>query len=358
MPRSLARLLLALAALLLALGSVEAGVRLWAPQPPLAASTGANRGEWTTPGRYRHRTDEVDVTVQVNAQGYVDGPWGPRRPGVQRVLLLGDSFVQAAQVELEQGLGRQLDQRLPGAEVLSAGVPGAGAATALLLLQELGPSLQPDLVVWAMLSSNDVLNASPLLDGKPDKPYFGLEGDRLVRLPDAGPRAPLLLGWSHLARWAARVQAQRAEVAQKLAAGEGLPVDLRVHDPAGGAQWERAWAVTEALVQALAEESRRQGAELGVLVLPDQVVATRGGKAAAVQRWPQLASWDLEAAHRRSVALCARHAPTLDLLPALQAADGAEPLYLPQDGHWTARGHAVAAAAAADSVAGWLAAPE
>ena len=37
--------------------------------------------------------------------------------------------------------------------------------------------------------------------------------------------------------------------------------------------------------------------------------------------------------------------------PALSAADGVPPLYLAKDGHWTARGHAVAAEGTAGFVA-------
>ena len=129
-----------------------------------------------------------------------------------------------------------------------------------------------------------------------------------------------------------------------------MPIDLRVHDPAcvrgGGAEercrvWDEAWATTDALI---AELRRACGdVPFAVLLFPDRVQVERASE------WPGASGWDFDAAQARAAALAAAHASTLDLLPALRGAgDG---LYLRQDGHWTARGHDVAAAASAAFVA-------
>ena len=66
--------------------------------------------------------------------------------------------------------------------------------------------------------------------------------------------------------------------------------------------------------------------------------------------------WAPDAAWRRARAMAERHAPTLDLLPAFQAADaaGEGPLFYAEDGHWTPAGHKLAAETAAPFVAGLL----
>ncbi|MCK6506355.1 SGNH/GDSL hydrolase family protein [Myxococcota bacterium] len=361
MRRLPARLLLLAGGLVMGLLLAEAGVRLLAPEAPAARVVGLNRGMFTTPGDHRVRSGEVDTVVHVNAAGFVDAEWGPRRPGVPRVVIVGDSFVQAAQVSLDQGYGRVLARLLTEAaghevEVLSLGVPGAGTTTALLLARQEVPALDPDLLVYGFTTSNDVLNNDPALDPKPDKPFFVLRGGALVPLDPKDARVPpwaqgRLWSHSHLVRAVGRQAARRAAVADNLARGEGLPAELRVHDPAGGEAWERAWSLTDALVEALADQAASLHAGFATVLVPDQVECTRSGRAAAAARWPTLATWDTTAAMRRARALASAHGPVVDLCPALAAAEEPDdPLYLAEDGHWTARGHAIAARASVASL--------
>jgi lysophospholipase L1-like esterase len=360
------RLLLSLAALLLALAALEVGVRLLRPQPLAAMETPELlRGAFTAPGEHPSRTGEYAVTVHVNAQGFVDREWGPRTPGRVRVVVLGDSFVQAAQVPLEDGFGRVLESILgPEVEVLSLGVPGAGTATALGVLERYALPLQPDLVLLGFLVGNDVLNASPLLEPKDDKPFLALEHGALVPTSPADTLArPWRLGplwrWSHAWRLVSREIARRHLAARRIALGAGLPLDLRVHDPAPSPAWDEAWAVTDALVGALAARCDRAGVRFATLLFPTAEEATAVGRAAALTRWPAIAGWDLDAARRRAGVLAAAHGPVLDLQPAFAAAEAADPapLYFPEDGHWTARGHRVAAEAVAPFVAEGLGLP-
>ncbi len=359
-------------ALLLAGGSLEAGVRFLAPQAPVAEQP-LLRGAFTQPGNHRARTEAGEVTVHVNAQGFVDEEWpeprksdvGPQpkadgapppipglRPDV-RVVLLGDSFVQAAQVELQEGLGRRLEAALrasghPQAEVVSLGVPGAGTATALEVYRAQARELRADIVLLGFLVANDVLNNHPLLEGKDDKPFYALEGGRLVRTDAARAQASRGPGaWSHAWRWLARRWVTARHAQRKLAAGGGMPIDLRVHDPAPNPLWEEAWAVTGALLAQLATEARADGARFGVLLFPDGLQANARDREAARARWPDARGWDLTRAPARARSLAAPLGPTLDLLPALRD-DPAR--YLPRDGHWTAAGHA----AAAEATAAWL----
>lgn len=363
------KLLLALGALLLALAAVELLVRLVRPQAAGSGGVAALlRGEFTRPGDHPNRSAEFSVTVHVNREGFVDREWGPKRPGVPRVVLLGDSFVAAAQVPLEQGLGRALErevERAHGAqvEVLSMGVPGAGTATALGLLETRALPREPDLVLLAFLVSNDVLNNHALLEPKSDKPFFRLEAGELLAtdaqgsLDSAWSRGPL---WahSHAWRWVARGVLRRRIATQKLELGAGMPIDLRVHDPAGGPTWDEAWQITDALVGTISDRCREQGVSFATLLLPSAVEATRDGREAAIAAWPALAGWDLTLAFQRAASLAGEHGPVLDLRPVLERVQDGTPLYYAQDGHWTPRGHQAAAAGAAQLVAGLLPAVE
>lgn len=351
----LSRLLLALGSLVASLVALELGVRAFAPQPTLAEAPRLLRGQLTEPGDHALRTAEYEVVAHVNRHGFVDHEWSEVKDH-PRVLVLGDSFVQAAQVPLEAGFGRRLAAELGGTvDVESMGVPGAGQATELDVLTTYGLARDPDVVVLGFLVANDVLNNHPLLEAKDDKPFYRLRGGDLERVDAVGwspPGGPL---WSLSAAWrlVARTFAERALVTQKLALGGGIPIDLRVYDPAPSPVWDEAWAVTDALVGALARRCAEAGVGFGVVLFPDAVQATRDGRARADQRWPPLAGWDPAAAQARAHTLLSARAPVQDLLPDFVAADaaGAPPLYLAEDGHWTAAGHALAARGAAPFVA-------
>jgi len=350
------RLMAAVAAALLALIAAEIGVRVLRPQVDAPIETPALlRGQFREPGVHPNRSGEFSVQVHVNRDRFVDREWAAPRPGVPRVVVIGDSFVEAAQVELDQGFGRVLEsamgeQRGAPVEVLSLGVPGAGTGTALALLDEYAPRLQPQLVVLGFLLSNDVLNNHPLLEPKPDKPFYRLDGGVLVptdaqRISISSWRVPVLWRISHTWRLVARTVVGRQMSLQSLDRGGGMPLDLRVHDPAGGATWDEAWVVTDALVGAMAAHCAEQGISFATLVIPSQVEATQAGRAAAVQAWSALDAWDLSVAADRARTMAGRHGPVLDLTPSLEAAQHDAPLYYTQDGHWTPAGHRVAARA-------------
>lgn len=297
------------------------------------------RGELTVPGDHPIRTAEYATIAHVNRDGFVDREWGPR--GGPRVIVIGDSFVQAAQVALEEGFGRRLASAA-GVEVLSMGVPGAGTGTALGVLEQYALPREPDVVILGFLVANDVLNNHPLLEGKDDKPFFALRDGVLV--PRAGRSAAL--------SWIARTWAARAASRDRIARGGGLPIDLRVHDPGGGAVWEEAWAVTDALVGAMAARCADAGVRFGTILFPDAVTGTMDGRALAGEAWPAVRGWDFDRATGRAASIAGKHGPVLDLAPAFMAAT--PPLFFPRDGHWTAEGHALAAERSAEFVRGLL----
>ena len=115
-------------------------------------------------------------------------------PGVLRVAVLGDSYAEAMQLPMAQAFWAVLERELAGCgaldgrpvEVINFGVSGYGTAQELLTLRHDAWRYDPDLVVLAFLTGNDVRNNSRGLDGDPDRPYFVERDGRLV--PDEGFR--------------------------------------------------------------------------------------------------------------------------------------------------------------------------
>ncbi len=346
-PRRVFRALAFAGGCVVALASFEVFLRVYSPQGVGNFDGGLLRGPLTRPGDHPVRGSEYAVTVHVNAAGFVDREWAA--PGTRpEVVVIGDSFVQAAQVAPGEGFGPRLEAGLRAegvdVDVRSMGVPGAGTATALGVLREYALPRKPALVVLGFLVSNDVLNNHPLLEGKDDKPFYTLRNGVLEPVVAMDLVAPSAL-WRLSATWRlfGRRAAARAVIDRKLALGQGAPLDLRVHDPVcvggGGTApncpiWDEAWAVTDALI---AEMARACGDTPFVVALfPDRT------QVEGRSEWLAAREWDFDAAQARAAAIAGRHAPVVDLLPGLRAAGG--DLYLQKDGHWTARGHAAAAA--------------
>src|SRR5262249_50608061 len=111
-----------------------------------------------------------------------------------------------------------------------------------------------------------------------------------------------------------------------------------------------AWAVVEALFRRLKADVARDGARLGLVVIPERSVIEPGV-------WDQLlernglapADWDQTLPNAHMAAICQRVAvPCLDGIDALRAA--APGLYFPKDSHLNARGSRVLA----DAVVPWM----
>ena len=331
------RLALGVIGLFFGLLSAEVWVRYSRPQPPPNMDD-LNRGQFTQEGQYPHRTSEFSVQVRVNSFGFVDREWGPKSK--RRTLLIGDSFVQGAQVPLESGLGRVLMSQLPDQEILSLGVPGAGTTTALELVKRYAPLLEADGIVLGFLLSNDIFNNHPQLDSKADKPYRKRMGSRLAPYHPKSPSIGLGAKYSHLIRWLLRGQ-QRQDAHQAQKTGDRHPKTFDVYASNPDSTWQEAWQITHLLLTELAEWCATEELPLGIVLIPvqhevDPILWTK-----KLREWPSLDHHSVENAHSKALQLTSRLAPTYDLFQDLKA--DPPTYYFPIDGHWTKEGHLKAA---------------
>lgn len=368
--------------LVFALALVEAGVRLlrlvpdrfWEHDPVLGVRLvpGAT-GTWSQEDR------EFVVPVAVNDHGRrdVERPW-EKPPGVRRVLVLGDSFVEAMQVPLEETFYRQLeaalDARAPGVrhEVLGAGVSGYGTAGAVLYYERDGRRYAPDLVLLAFYPGNDVRNNSPTLEDRFPPVYD--DAGVLVRVEgptrDASAQGGWLPEWKtkrHLRRVILTQQPQiaaalvslgllRPEAVRAVPEENGIPVAYGVFAEPLPPAWRDAWERTEALVERLATAAGASGARFSVAIgsVREQVYPELWREILAQHPAMAERAWNLDAPQQRIASWCERRGvPCIALAPHFRsAAEGGESqLHFRHDGHWTAAGHRLVAEVLTDFVA-------
>ncbi len=383
----LARLALIGVALLLPLLFLEVVFRVAGPVLPGNYDTGA----WLTrhpiyghyhPANFRGwiKRDEFTQLMQTNAAGQ-RGRSIPiqKPPGTFRILVLGDSFVEAYQVaERERFLARleaQLnEQGSTHFEVIDGGCGGWGTAQEYLYWQQEGRAYQPDLVLLAVFVGNDVGDNSLELQlgGRRElalKPYYVPRRDGSLELMMPNPPAPsvpertaeILRGHSAAYNFLESGVLQKLELGDLWASWRTLDAlekpryqgneiyKTRLND-----RWESAWDITDQLIGMLSGDATSTGSRFGVVIVPtraqvnDQawrgIAGSDGGRRAGLDR--AFPNTQLKGIADRA------GAPLLDLVPPLREADkaGSPPLYYESDQHWTAAGHAVAAQAIAQFV--------
>jgi len=137
------------------------------------------KGATYIPHAYYRHTKEGFSEGRFNSHGFRDYERTLEKPpGVFRILVLGDSYTEALQVQLEESFTAILEKMLNSHtttarfEVLSLGQSGFGTADEYLRYLDFGIAYKPDLVVLAFLTGNDFRNNSKLLNHENTGFYF------------------------------------------------------------------------------------------------------------------------------------------------------------------------------------------
>jgi lysophospholipase L1-like esterase len=378
--------LIVLLSLLLPLIFLEAVLRLFGPILPGNYDTGAYLvrdealGHFHVPGFDGWiKAPEFTTRVTINPQGLRDLRQSFEKPdGTFRVLLLGDSFVEAVQVQQAQGVAEQLERALnQGAsrpvEVINGGVAAYGTGQEMLLLDQVGAKYQPDLIVLLFFVGNDVTNNNYRLElwGDKDseklalalKPYWDLNKDGTLRMIPGPPPAPRT-GLSNTMRRCCMLynvietgvfnKLNQNYPREQLEAVGGLRTPLTgLYDTQPDGDWEQAWKISEALLVQIRDRAKAMGAPLVVAGGPEW-------RALEPDAWYEEISRGNPNSNRLKSGRLQITAPTdqlggilnrigvpyINLLPPLETAFKQNPrLYYDFDKHWTAAGHAVAAQA-------------
>jgi len=339
---------------------LEIGVRLLQPQS-LSLWRTTRDGLVTMRPAIRGATSAQGRRVDTNRAGFrdVERVPGARKDG-PRILVLGDSFMEALQVEKEDGLPSRLERELEALtglpiEVATAAVSGWGTDDQLTWYRRDGDRWQADLVLVGVTLHNDVsdnleerhhLYGTAGLEPRPNERIPWLEY-QILRLK------ALLAGHSHLYRYLTG-RTRNRDVAKRGAALDRHVVDLLRED--AGARLDGGWRITEALLSELDQLARYRGAKLALFLIPLRVqleqprlakLATRSGL--------EPDALDGERPQRRLVDWgAASGVPVIDLLARLKAyrAETGEFIYLSTDGHWNETGHRLAAEEVASRLVG------
>ncbi len=241
---------------------------------------------------------EGHAHVRVNSAGFRDRERALAKPkGTVRIAVLGDSYIEGLQVELDKTFPAVLERQLndcgafggAAVEVLNFGVSSYGTAQQLLTYRYHASKYSPDLVLAAVFVGNDIRNNSADLEPDKMRPYFRLHGDALVldnsfaTSEEFQRRTNTMRALLDRARVLRVVQAAylvKDRLPMVGSANAPAAFEAGIDDAVFGEpttrQWRDAWSVTERLFAQLNDDVRAAGTKLlvvpvssGVQVHPD-----------------------------------------------------------------------------------------
>ncbi len=375
------KLLLAAVTGLLTLTAAEIGLRIAGFSHPLPYYPDEFCAARLQPGFEGWWSKEGASRIEINSAGFRDREHTLLKPpGVIRVAVLGDSYIEAFQVPSESMFGSVLEEQLNAEaktsglaetfEVLSFGVSGYSTAQELLALRHHVWQFDPDIVLLAFLPANDVRGNWRDLEPDDRRPFFDLINDELVadfsfredpvhqyastrecQLKTAMINASRLL---QLLRFVRQRDGGTA-VAPPQATEVGL--DDECFRPPQSDDWKAAWQMTERLIEQMHSEVTQRDRHFAVaIVTSSQQVHPDPEAREAYQR--RLTVPDLEYANVRIRHLGERIGfDTINLSEPLRRFADRTGRFVhgfhntpPGLGHWNKDGHREAAAACVETV--------
>jgi len=345
-----ANAMLAVVAVIVALGAVEIGLRLLAPQPLGVWHQDRDGLALHWPGLVTY-LPQLGQVVSINSVGLRDREHAvPKPAGAYRILLLGDSFMEALQLPfdasfpriLEAELGRRTNRPV---EVVNASVSGWGTDDELRYLETYGARWEPDLVLVAMTLHNDVNDNLRERFHRNDSGTLAHGWQRRLSALEFGliEVKGFLASRSHayqLFLRARRSSERKAEAAQ---------LNTHVEDllgPTPSPRLAKGIELTRLLLARMRLVAAQQQAQVVVVLLPLAVQVPGRARPGLVQNVGTTAPGDMDRPQQRVGGIARRAGvEVIDLLPPFRAwaAAGGPDLYLEHDGHWNASGHGVAA---------------
>jgi hypothetical protein len=350
------RLALLLLILLICLGIAEILVRTFWPQPAFYASPGLyvidpKVGHRMKPGLRGVLGNFAEFTTQVriNRLGIRGPEVGPPRPGVRRVLVLGDSFTFGMGVEEQEALPAQLaaelSRRGAPAEGINAGIGGYGVPDEVRWFEQYGREVHPDVIVLGIFTGND------LQDAAPDRPPAFVSHGELLDKAELSRSALFHWLYQHSQLFALVKYSLPGPIDRTIrrtlhmpepSAIRGLREEMALYDPRNRPRAELGGRASEVAIRRLLALAQADHSVVVALLLPSKLQADDvewNGALRQLGLAPSQVDRTLPNEIFSSV-LARCGVPALDLTPILSAAmRRGEVDFFPKDQHYTVAGN-------------------
>jgi hypothetical protein len=310
-------------------------------------------------GYLPYAVKEFEVPVTMNSKGWRDREYNYEKPpGVYRIIVLGDSYVEGKEVPLEKTFHKLLERQLnttPATsgrqfEVIALGRGGTATAAQYNFLREDGLRYRPDLVLLCYWVGNDVRESSPALTKQAqtwlqDIYIRYIATTRVDFIDHALVFKKSWLNHFLVDRLCDLYVTYVCLTRNGLTREELSPPDAKIYQRGEYPDlWKEAWETSRVEILALKNLAEKNGAEFRMtFVYSPQIPGYDANR-----KMPKNPAIDIKKPFRILSGLCeAAHIPYLDLEPPLSdfQARTRERYYWRYDAHWNENGHRVAAEA-------------
>ncbi len=347
----------------MAVGAAEIFLRLVGYRPPVILPVDVKStyqlempyGHFVYKGYLPGNFEDFENQVVLNRFGFhdLDYPFARPSPSTFRIMVLGDSYVAANEMPLEQSFHKRLEQRLTAEDplgrhsyqVMAFGQGNTAQQRELNWLRQYGPAYRPDMVLILFFCGNDVMENSPTIFKKAQR--FAL-----FYMREVSPRKitffshvylfPRLRLNGFIAERLTDFYAQHLNLFHPSLSLEKITSpELEVYKYPPSPEWQEAWGITARLLDEIKIESEKIGAVLTIASLAGpQAIGDVGmeklkkGKEKGVdphqpERW--IREWALN--HKL---------PFIEVGPVLASARRGK-IFWKHDAHLTPYGHQVVA---------------
>jgi hypothetical protein len=314
--------------------------------------------------KYEHTVSGRKIKIEFNSKGFRDVEhMYAKKPNVRRIVIIGDSFSEAAQVQFAETYFNQLETKLSQHEkweVINLGVGDFGTAQQWIALNEFGFKYSPDIVLHQIFPLNDICNNQielfDLCKSNNDflRPYF-VEKNGQLQLETTQPvrnylrkkfisyRLTEIFWHRFLVRNPQENEKRRQILLKEQNFGNIEPLlntySSEIHQIP---EIVRGWAITEKILAKIMNECRQKNVKYAAMIVPFSVTINQ-------PTWEQFDSV-LKPQHlirdypdRRLQNFFDRSGvPSLALIDTF---DGLHPDTPFLQGHFSAQGHSIAAEA-------------
>ena len=265
-----ANLLLLVAATALGLVICEIGLRLFiTPESKRLAMYDPDlgwRGRPDGEGVFVRSADNIRTEYRYNRYGFRGEDFAPGKSENTRVLLLGDSFTEALEVDYEKTFPMLLKDSLnrPSSdtiEVLTLASMGYSTAQQLLALRKYRDAARPDVVLLALYTGNDFTE-----NLRRQFAYLDNLGNLRFR-PNTDSAAKR--GYLKFKRWLYEHSHLVFLVKNFLESATGVRIRDEAKEERDDTNEDYKYRITGLLISTIQDEAVRHGAEFGLLIIPE-----------------------------------------------------------------------------------------